>query len=87
MIDYPRIFPALFRDYYPPNGSLRMSFELGTECPDHLVGLVKMVAYVGDEYLAIRLPDGWWEPGGKIEPGETYLDTIRVAMMFMRSPF
>ena len=81
MIDYQKIFPNLFREYYPLNGSLRMSFEMGTEFPSHLIGVVKMVAYIGDEYIAIRGPDGWWEPGGKIEPGESYLDTIKREML------
>jgi 8-oxo-dGTP pyrophosphatase MutT (NUDIX family) len=81
MIDYRKTFPNLFREYYPPNGLLRMSFELGTEFPSQLIGLVKMVAYIGDEYIAIRGPDGWWGPGGKIEPGESYLDTIQREML------
>jgi 8-oxo-dGTP diphosphatase len=81
MIDYQQTFPNLFHEYRPSNGSLRMLFELGTEFPSHLIGLVKMVAYIGDEYIAIRQPDGWWEPGGKIEAGERYLDTIQREMM------
>ena len=81
LIDYRHTFPNLFRDYYPPDGALRMSFELSSEFPGHLIGLVKMVAYTGEAYIAIRGYDGWREPGGKLEPGEHYLDTIRREML------
>jgi 8-oxo-dGTP diphosphatase len=80
-MDYLKTFPDLFQEYWPPNGSLRMSFELGAQFPAHLIGVVKMVAYIGEDYIAIRGPDGWWEPGGKVEPGESYLDTIRREML------
>ena len=60
-------FPNLFEDYILPNGALRMRFELGDDFPAHLTGTVKMVANVGDKYIALRSPDGWWEPGGKPE--------------------
>jgi len=59
MNEYQKTFPELFRDYFPPDGSLRMAFELGTIFPNHLIGLVKMVAYIDDQYIAIRLPTGW----------------------------
>jgi 8-oxo-dGTP pyrophosphatase MutT (NUDIX family) len=74
-------FPNLFEDYIPPNGALRMRFELGDDFPAHLTGTVKMVANVGDKYIALRSPDGWWEPGGKPELGESYQETIRREML------
>jgi 8-oxo-dGTP diphosphatase len=80
MNEYRKAFPDLFREYIPPNGALRMSFELGAEFPADLVG-VKMVAFREDDFLAIRLPGGWGEPGGKPEPGEDYLQTIRREMI------
>ena len=81
MKDYLKLFPHLSQEYIPPDKSLRMNFLLGTEFPDNLVGTVKMVAYIDNQYLAIRAPSGWWEPGGKPEPGETYLETIRREMV------
>jgi hypothetical protein len=80
MGDIQDTFPNLFQPYFPPDGLLRMEFELGNQFPPGKIGLVKMVAYVGDDYLAIRLRDGWWEPGGKLEPGEIYLDAIHREM-------
>jgi ADP-ribose pyrophosphatase YjhB (NUDIX family) len=81
MIDHQETFPNLFQEHYSADGSTRRLFELGTEFPSHLIGLVKMIAYIGDEYIAVRGPDGWWEPGGKLEPGERYPDTIRREML------
>jgi len=81
MISYEKAFPNLFQEYIPLEGTLRMLFEFGTEFPNHLIGLVKMVAYMGDKYIAIRQPDGWWEPGGKLEPGENFLDAIQREML------
>ena len=78
---YQKNFPNLFQEYLPQDGSLRIVFELGTEFPSHLIGLVKMVAYVGDDYLATRTPSGWWEPGGKLEPGESYHEAIEREML------
>jgi len=69
-------FPNLFKAYIPPDGALQMHFEFGDHFPSHLIGTVKMVANVGDKYIALRSPNGWWEPGGKPEPGESYHQTI-----------
>jgi 8-oxo-dGTP diphosphatase len=78
---YQESYPRLFQEYIPPNGALRMRFEMGTDFPRDLIGTVKMVAYTGDRFLAVRSPSGWWEPGGKPEPGEHYLDTIKREML------
>jgi ADP-ribose pyrophosphatase YjhB (NUDIX family) len=73
-------FPFLFRDYYPPDGSLRMSFELGSEFPADLIGTIRMVAFAGDRCLILRAEEGWWEPGGKPEPGESVFQAIEREM-------
>jgi len=74
-------FPILKQDYLPPEGGMRLSFVLGNDFPRELTGLVKMVAWHGDNYLTIRQPDGWWEPGGKLEPGESVDKAIRREML------
>lgn len=74
-------YPYLFEEYFPPEGTLRMRFELGSDFPRHLVGVVKMVASLGERYLITRSPDGWWEPGGKPEPGESIREAIEREML------
>jgi 8-oxo-dGTP pyrophosphatase MutT (NUDIX family) len=81
MNPYQESFPHLFEEYIPPDKSLRMKFEFGTKFPNDLVGTVKMIAYIGDQYLALRVPSGWWEPGGKRELGENYLEAIKREML------
>jgi 8-oxo-dGTP pyrophosphatase MutT (NUDIX family) len=81
MTEYAKLFPSLFKPYIPPDGALQMCFRLGTDFPRHLIGTVKMVAYIEEEYIAVRSPSGWWEPGGKPEPGESFLETIHREML------
>jgi 8-oxo-dGTP diphosphatase len=72
-----RDFTNLFRETVW--GALRCRFELrDSPPPADLVSNVNLVPFVGDRWLLIRLQSGEWEiPGGTLEPGETYLDTIR----------
>lgn len=74
-------YPYLFKEYNPPDGTVRMSFELGSEFPLDLIGVIKMVAYAGERYLITRTPLGWWEPGGKPEAGESYREAIEREML------
>ena len=42
-----------------------------------LISNVNLVPFKGDRWLILRLQTGEWEvPGGTLEPGETYSDTI-----------
>lgn len=81
MESYKAQFPHLFQDYIPLNGALRMHFALGDDFPAELIGTIKMVAFVGDQYICLRTPEGYWETGGRPEPGETLMDTIRREML------
>lgn len=46
--------------------------------PDHLIGNVNIVPFVGNMCLAIQLTNGQWEmPGGTREPGEPFIETVR----------
>jgi 8-oxo-dGTP pyrophosphatase MutT (NUDIX family) len=69
-------YPHLFGDI--AIGQSACSFELvDTPPPAELISNVNLVPYVRDRWLVIRLQDGLWEiPGGTLEPGEGFLQTI-----------
>ncbi len=70
-------YPALFRaDRW---GDIQYQFELRDDPPPaHLISNVNLVPFVGEHCLIIHLRTCEWEiPGGTVEPGENYLDTIR----------
>lgn len=75
--------PVLAKDF--PNlsqditwGPIRCRFDLrDSPPPSGLISSVNLVPFIGDQCLLIRLQNGKWEiPGGTMEPGESYLDTI-----------
>ena len=70
-------FPQLFQD--TTWGEMRCRAELRTAPPPaSLISNVNMVPFVAGQCLLIRLENGQWDiPGGTLEPGESYLDTIR----------
>ena len=73
-------FPHLFQERVWPFGPTCAVFELGAEPPAELIGQVSMAPYIGDKWLIIRYQDGCWFPGGHLEPGETYMQTIQREM-------
>jgi len=60
-------------------GQVQAQFELADELPpQELVTNINIVPFIGEKVVVIRADDGRHEiPGGTIEPGETYLDTLR----------
>lgn len=75
--DLAQRFPNLFRE--ESSEMLQAHFETidGVQSA-HLVSNINLVPFVGDQVLILRLRDGSWEiPGGTLEPGEDYLNTIR----------
>ncbi len=70
-------FSHLFQDVVL--GAVRYRFELGSSPPPvNLISNINLVPFVGDQWLLIQLYSGEWDvPGGTLEPGESYLDTIR----------
>ena len=47
-----------------------------------LISNINLVPCVGDQWIVLRLQDGAWEiPGGTLEPGEGYLDTLSRELM------
>jgi 8-oxo-dGTP diphosphatase len=73
-------YPHLFQERVWSFGPTRAVFELGAEPPTELIGQVSMLPYIGDEWLLLRYRDGYWFPGGHLEPGESYTQTIRREM-------
>ncbi len=59
-------------------GNIRHQFEIRESPPPvDLISNVNLVPFADDGVLMIRLQDGQWDiPGGTLEPGESYLDTI-----------
>ena len=72
-----RDFPNLFQD--TTWGAVQYRFELyGSSLPVSLISNVNLVPFIGDQWLLICLQNGEWDiPGGTLEPGESYLDTVR----------
>lgn len=72
-----REFPHLFQAV--AWGPVRCQFELCSALPPvREIGNVNVVPFVGDRVLLIQLVDGLWDiPGGTLEPGEGYMDTLQ----------
>ena len=79
MGDCANNYPNLFREMTWPGGPIQVRFRLLDNAPpSHLIANVNIVPWTSDGWLMIQLNDGSWEiPGGTLDPGETYLDTIR----------
>lgn len=60
-------------------GPVEAVFVPGTELPpQHLIGNVNIVPFVGDNAVVLRVAGGRPEiPGGTLEPGEDYLVALR----------
>ena len=60
-------------------GNVTCAFEPLDEMPPlNLISNVNLVPFKDNRWLILRLQTGEWEvPGGTLEPGESYLDTIR----------
>ena len=70
-------YPALARE--ADWGFVRAQFALCGPLPlAHLISNVNLVPFVGDSCVVIHVHPGRWEmPGGTLEPGEPYLETLR----------
>jgi len=72
-------FPHLFCEVLWGWGPIRAEFKkLDTEPPIALIANVNLVPRVGNTWVLLRHSNGAWDlPGGTLEPGETYMDTLR----------
>jgi 8-oxo-dGTP pyrophosphatase MutT (NUDIX family) len=67
----------LFQEVVSPTS--RAAFGLWDELPPlNLIAHINLVPRVGNNWVIIRLEDGTWDvPGGTLESGEGYLDSLR----------
>ena len=72
--EYPHLFCEVLWEW----GSIRAEFKkLDSEPPHHLIANVNLIPRVGDDWVLLQHENGDWDfPGGTLEPGETYLDTL-----------
>jgi len=73
-------FPYLFGEHIWPWGPVKTVFEPGESFPD-LVSNVNIVPFDLTGWLIVRQSIGWGIVGGTLEPGETYLETVRRELM------
>jgi hypothetical protein len=70
-------YPILFEEKVWTGVQTRCAFALGLP-PAQEIAVVGMLPYVGDEWLLVHHGDGWWPgAGGKLKPGESYLEAIQ----------
>ena len=79
MIGYEKRYPNLFQAATWPWGPTHVKFNLLSQLPPaHLIANINIVPRIDDSWLILCLKDGDWDlPGGTLEEGEHYLDTLR----------
>lgn len=72
-------YPALARPFRWKWGPIDATFEMLGEHPeDRLISNVRIVPFVGDRVVVLKMADGNWDhPGGTREPDEPYIETAR----------
>jgi len=76
--DFAERYPALFSEHFWEWGPITAQFRMTTEHPpaESLIK-VRVVPFVGDDLVILRMADGNWDhPGGTLEPGENYLQAL-----------
>ena len=69
-------FPHLFNEHIWSWGPVKTLFE-PSEPPFELVSNINIVPFNETGWLIVRQQIGWGIVGGTLEPGETYMDTLR----------
>ena len=72
-------YPHLFCETLWEWGPIRAKFkQLDTEPPNNLIANVNLVPRTGSNWVLLQHKNGAWDiPGGTLESGETYMDTLR----------
>ena len=79
--DIAERYPSIFREWR--EGHITARFILASSLPPQdLISNVNLIPKVGNQWLIILDRNGLWDiPGGTLEPGENYLQTIRREML------
>ena len=79
MVSLEEKYPHLFCEIIWEWGPIRADFkQLKIEPPRNLIANVNLVPRVGDDWVIIQHKDGPWDlPGGTLEPGEAYPETLQ----------
>jgi 8-oxo-dGTP diphosphatase len=71
----PEDFPLLFTETDESWANMTVRFELGS-VPEELISNVVICPRIREEWVIIRIEDGWSIPGGTLEPDEHYLSAL-----------
>jgi len=76
-------YPHLFCDVLWEWGPIYAKFkQLETEPPHGLIANVNLVPRLGNDWVLLQHKNGDWDiPGGTLEPGETYMETLKRELM------
>jgi len=72
-------FPHLFREVLWEWGPIHAEFkQLDAEPPLDRIANINLVPRAGDDWVLLQHNNGAWDiPGGTLEPGEAYMDTLQ----------
>jgi len=73
--EYPHLFCEVLWEWRPIRAEFK---QLDTEPSYNLIANINLVPRVDNDWLIIQHTNGNWDlPGGTLEPGETYMETLQ----------